>query len=286
MKFTIYVILFLLLMAACSASPQDIATQTALAITATPLPTRTHTITPTATPSETPTLTATPTLTSTPTDTPTPVPPTDTPEPTATPGPVMFEDDFSRLSPAWLDCEVCEIENGALLIGPYPASGAYLQHNILCANCGLVSNYRMAVDVAFKDGVSDRGYGFLIRLTEDYMLTLEITPWQTVVVWKYDFELGMWEGLNGRFSGLIRPNRQWNRIEVNIKEAAEPTRSDIFIDVNGRTVFVVYNQPADPGLVGFTLYGHAQEVLFDDFEFETEENVIPLDGAFEGRQSG
>ncbi len=136
----------------------------------------------------------------------------------------------------------------------------------------------MAVDASFADGVSDRGFGLLLRMTEEYMLTMEITPWQTVDVWRLDFETGNWEWVNGSFSGLVRPNQQRNRIETEIRPALSGggMTSDIYIKVNGKTVFVVYNQPAEMGLVGLTLFGHSTEVIFDNFEFETEDLVIPI----------
>jgi hypothetical protein len=39
---------------------------------------------------------------------------------------------------------------------------------------------------------------------------------------------------------------------------------------------VLYNQPAEPGVVGLTIFGHATEIVFDNFKFETDEPVVPL----------
>jgi hypothetical protein len=201
-----------------------------------------------------------------------------TPSITPTAGPYLFQDDLSRASTAWLDCDYCTFRDGVLHLGPYPIEGAYLQHNVVCAPCGAARHYRMAVDVNFAEGVSDRGFGLLLRQTDEFMLTMEITPWQTVDVWRLDFETGAWEWINGYFSGLVRPNQQRNRIETEIRPALSGSgmTSDIYIKVNGKTVFVVYNQPAEIGLVGLTLYGHSSEVVFDNFEFETSDQVIPI----------
>ena len=117
---------------------------------------------PTATSTETEVPTATPTIE--PSATPTPRPPTATPTETPTPGPVALFDDFSQDNRIWLDCEECSIQNGMLHMGPYTAEGALLQHNAICGPCGFVTHYRMAVDVGFVDGQSDRGYGLLISL--------------------------------------------------------------------------------------------------------------------------
>jgi hypothetical protein len=127
----------------------------------------------------------------------------------------------------------------------------------------------MAVETTFEEGQSDRGYGFLIRVTEDYLMTVEITPWQTVAIWKLDYIEG-WEWINGVWTGAVRPGRQTNHIEVEVTEGSSG-RSDISVTVNGRTVLVVWGQPSDPSPVGLTLYGHAIEVYFNDFEFEEYE---------------
>lgn len=204
-----------------------------------------------------------------PTDVPTSTP---LPEPTRTPGPLVLQDDFSRDSGFW-ECDECSFENGRLHFGPYPVSGAFIQHFVICSACGMVTTYRMSADVLFGDGPSERGYGFLVRGTEDYILTYEITPWQDLDFWNLDYETDEWTWINGIFAGAVRPGKQVNRIEIEV--SASPSGGvDISLTVNGKTPLVIFNQPSDAGAVGFTLYGHAVDIFFDNFAFETDEDPV------------
>lgn len=215
-------------------------------------------------------VTDTPLPSDTPTATETPFAPTatSTREPAATAGPVVFQDDFSRPSVDWELCEECEWQDGGLVMGPYPVSGAYTQHLAVCGPCGLVRNYRMGVDVAYIDGPSDRGFGLLARLADDFMTTYEITPWQNATLWTFDFIEGSWGLVNSSYTGRIRTGRATNRIEVEVQDGTSQARANIALKVNGRTIFLAYNQPAELGAVGLTLYGHATSAVFDNFEFE------------------
>ena len=208
-----------------------------------------------------------PTDASTSTETPLPPTATSTQEPTATTGPVVFHDDFSRPSVDWKFCEQCEWQDGGLVMGPYPISGAYAQHVAICGPCGLVRNYRMAVEVGYIDGPSERGFGLLVRLTNEFLMTYEITPWQDATLWNFDFDEG-WQLVNRSVTGRIRTGRATNRIEVGVQDGTSPARVNIELKVNGWTIFLAYNQPADLGEVGLTLYGHGTAAVFDNFEFE------------------
>lgn len=215
----------------------------------------------TSTSTQAPTETATTTLTA-----------TASPEPTATVPlhPIQLYDDFSSNQINWLDCDVCEWKNDALFMGPYPASGAYKQHFAVCLECGLVTYYRMAVVVRHVDGPSDRGFGFFLRWTEDYIITVEILPWQTVDVYKLDLDTGLWTWLDGNWSGSIKAGKNSNRIEVYVTESSQGA-TDINVTINGKTLVFVWGQPRDQSPVGLTLWGHALEVSFDDFVFEEYE---------------
>jgi hypothetical protein len=213
---------------------------------------------PTATWTEAPTQTATTTLTS-----------IASPEPTATLSlhPIQLYDDFSSYQVNWLNCEVCEYKNDALYIGPYPVSGAYQAHFAICQECGLVTYYRISVVATFEEGVSTRGYGLLLRYTEDYVITVEITPWQTVDVWKYDLSSQTYECLDWKGSGAVKAGAQSNRIEVYVSESGQG-RTDISVSINYKNILIIWGQPKDQSPVGLTVFGHAQEVSFDDFVFE------------------
>lgn len=204
-----------------------------------------------------------------PTDPPPPATATPPPEPTATTGPLSLEDDFSSDTGYW-DCDNCEIENGQLHFGPYPVSGALLQHFAICTPCGMVTTYYMSVDVTFGEGPSDRGYGILVRGREDYVLTYEVTPWQDFDFWRYESDDNEWTWVNGLWAGAVRAGRQTNRLEIEVSKAPNGA-TDIALTVNGKTPIVIFGQPGESGLVGLTLFGHAVDVYFDNFEFDTDE---------------
>lgn len=228
--------------------------------------------------------------TDTPEPTATPIPPTDTPTPpptetpTAVPeGPLSISDDFSSSSGIWSDCDVCEVRNGELRMGPFPVSGAFLTQWAICDACGMVSTYELSVDVSFIDGPSERGYGLILGLNDERFLTYEVTPWQTVDFWMYEYEPNQWTWVNGLFSGSVRAGVQTNTIGVTAAENASG-RLDFSLQVNGRTPLVIFNQTTDPGWIGLTVFGHAVEVAFDNFSFQTDETPIyPVDP---GRPTG
>jgi hypothetical protein len=222
--------------------------------------------------------------------TPTPLPPTDTlppptdtpsPEPTPTPGPFTYLDDFTSDTGNWGDCGICQWKNGRLHMGPAPVSGAGDEHLGICNACGMTRNYRMSVDITFLEGPAflGRGYGLLLKLTEDKMLVFEINPWQTAELWEYDFDDHTWTLVTGAWTGQIRTGSKTNRISVEVRESGI-AKSDIFLTVNGTTVAIAWGRASEPGFVGFALAGHAVEVMFDNFEFEElepyQERITPI----------
>jgi hypothetical protein len=218
--------------------------------------------------------------TNTPADTPEPVATnTATPEPTptATRGPqlVVFSDDFSSDTGNWLGCEKCAIERDAMFMGPWGVSGADQQHFVFCRECGYAMHYRMAVDIQFHDGSASRGYGMVLFISEEYVYTVEITSFQTVALWRFEFDTGAWELLDGKWTGAVRGGELVNHVEAEVQPGTSPGRVNIFITVNGSTVLVVYNKQFDFTPVGLTIYGHAAEILFDNFEFESYEPYGP-----------
>ena len=145
-------------------------------------------------------------LTNTPTETPLPqATETFTPEPTPTqtrgPQPVEYFDDFSFDSGNWLGCEKCTIERDAMFMGPWGVSGADQQHFVFCRECGYAMHYRMAVDIQFYEGSASRGYGFVLFISDEYVYTVEITSFQTVALWRFEFDSGQWELLDGKWTG-------------------------------------------------------------------------------------
>lgn len=227
----------------------------------------TQTITATRTPAATET--PLPSYTPLPSPTPTPAPPTSTVTPSH---PIRVFDDFSTSNGIWYGCERCEVVGGMLHLGKYPAEGADMPHVAYCETCGQPINYRMAVDTSYQEGVNQpgRGYGFVVKLTDEYLMLLEISTYQDVIFWKCDHY--NCEFLDGKFSGYVQviPEGSMNRIEVEFIDTGHGT-ADIYCRVNGHNVLVLWNQPADPGYVGLELYGHSLEIAYDNFEFEEYE---------------
>jgi hypothetical protein len=196
------------------------------------------------------------------------------PEPGATKpppvsGPIVFRDDFSTETGAWAECDVCTWKDGVLHMGPAPVSGAGVQHIAFCDACGFVTNYRMAVDVTFVKGPSEpgRGYGLVLKLNDETMDIYEINPYQTLDLWRLSFKDNRWDHVTGERTSSIRTMQQTNRIEADVVGSGAG-KSDVYLKVNGKTVSIAWAQSAQPGYVGLTIFGHAIEVMFDNFEFE------------------
>jgi hypothetical protein len=269
----------LLFTTACGPSAEQLAAtyvaETSAAASPTPLPTDT----PLPTSTHTPTLTSTPT--STPTNTPTNTAtalPTNTPTITPTPGPLFITDDFSEQSDIWGECPGCVWSSGKLHVGPYdPGDTENDTHPVICEACGEKEYYRIAVDVAFEQGYSDRGFGLLIGDNDYYFTDLEIsTLFQTCIVWRYDYKLFGWKllnrDINNVLTGLVAPSYSNNHLEVTVRPSGQEGRADYYIKINGTTLFVLYTQIQDPSRVGLVVGYHSIGVAFDNFEFE---EIVP-----------
>jgi hypothetical protein len=143
----------------------------------------------------------------------------------------------------------------------------------------MVSTFELTVETAFLEGPSERGYGLVVGLNDDRFLTYEITPWQTIDFWEYEYTKDEWTWLNGQFTGTIRSGVQKNVIGVRASENASG-KLDIALLANGRTPLVIFNQDADPGWVGLTVFGHAVEVAFDNFHHRRDPDLPGLQRPF------
>ncbi len=275
MRFLFLILLVFLVSCARGPSPEELAAtnvaETKAAASPTPAPTNTATVTmtPTATATATPTETPTPTRTVTPTQT---RQPSRTPTATATPGPFTFMDDFSTKTNAWMGCEDCKWQDGQLLMGPYPPddSGGNL-HLAICEQCTQMTYYRMAVDVTFTEGYSDRGAGLLVALNDDFVLEVEIAPGvQVCPFFKYDFNKSLWDILNrnSAYPCNIQPGWATNHVEVTVQPAAKAGTADYYLNVNGSNVFVLFAHAVKRSQVGLVMGWHSMGVAFDNFEFE------------------
>jgi hypothetical protein len=208
--------------------------------------------------------------------TPTPAsPPTETrtPQPTPTQGPIIIEDDFSRDTGRWRDCDECFVHNGALYMGPAPAVDSAKGYLALCNDCGVVDEYRMGVEATYRTGASDRGFGLVLWEYKNNYISLEITTWQVYGLWYHDAEKAdSWESWYYLFekpylpTSSLRSGRQTNQVEVIVSKNDE-NQKILQILINGREVknMIIEN---GPGRVGLNVGLHSLGVTFDNFYFE------------------
>jgi hypothetical protein len=199
------------------------------------------------------------------------LPPTDTLVPAITPtsGPIYVTDDFSSDTGIWSGCDECEWKGGALIMGPYPASNRADAYYTICEPCGVTSNYRMAVDATFYEGASDRGFGFLVYLADDYYVTFELATWQVAGLFKYEPGTMAWsELIPWQWKGFINPGRQTNRIEIIVQDSQSIGKSDITIKINGKVLALYSGIGIEPTVVGLEVGWHSIGIAFDNFEFE------------------
>lgn len=261
-----------------AASPTPLPTKApTVTTTATPTPIPTDTSTASPTPTPIPTSTATPTITSTPTETLTPTPPptpTDTSTPTATPGPLTFHDDFSqKIAGAWSDCKGCEWKDGKLYMGPYEPSGDSDQyHYIICEACGKAKFYRVSVDATFVSGYADRLFGLMTTFTDDgSFMEMGISTFQFCFIGYHNHVTGEWFLWNPVvkqiLNKMVNPGYLTNHLEV-IAKPSQGGGSDYYINLNGRTSFLIYSKPAVNAKVGLILDFHNISIAYDNFEYE------------------
>jgi hypothetical protein len=229
------------------------------------------------------------------------VPPTAAPpepgEPTeqmaAAPG-QKVEDSFDSDIGTFAVSEGVQIQNGSLFLGPFDqcsedvaAFDTPIDCNAVCLTCGPnLTNYRMQVDLSFADGLSDKGYGVLLRFADengDAMLDRE------------DYYLGLWfDTYNNRWwisvhvPDAVRP---WYLVKsgpAGLRGQNSPNRLVVTASNNGRLIDIFLNdkrlvkltadapQPgetliedwADSGAVGLAISGRRVKARYDNFVLE------------------
>lgn len=206
--------------------------------------------------------------------------PTETPIPTATvtPGPIVIHDDFSVDIGRWIECGQCRIENGVLKMGPYPISDKGEGYLAICADCGVIQDYKMGVDVTFVDGYTDRGFGLLLRENNGDYVDVEVTTWQVYGAWVYKKSLNSWgtilSGDPWKLSGALYPSYGTNQLEVEVTSSGGSSTVNIYI--NGQLVNTG-TMPAVSGRVGLVVGLHSLGVSFDNFYFEGDPIIRPAE---------
>ncbi len=229
------------------------------------------------------------------------VPPTAAPpepgEPTeqmaAAPG-EKVEDSFDSDIGTFSLSEGVQIQNGALLLGPFEqcaedvaAFDSPIDCNAVCLTCGTnLTNYRMQADIAFADGLSDKQWGVILRFVdengnglldrEDYLLVIgfdvydnawaiyvhipdAVAPWFHVKSGKAGLR---GQGNPNRFEATASNNGRMIDIRLNDKRLVLLTAD---APQPGETLIKDW---AESGSVGFVDLGRRVQARFDNFVLE------------------
>lgn len=128
------------------------------------------------------------------------------------------------------------------------------------------------MDVTFAEGYGDRGFGLLIYQTDNDRMDLEITTFQTSLIWKYDKNSKLWTRMRTSpdlfLNWSVKPGTTTNRLEVDAKPNWTAGITDYYIKINGKTSIILYGQPSTSGKVGLVVGWHTIGVTFDNFEYE------------------
>ena len=190
--------------------------------------------------------------------------------------------------------EGVQIQNGALLVGPFEQCAedvasfdAPVNCIVVCQTCGSnVANYHMVLDIAFADGLSDKGFGVLLRFDDqngDMMLDRED--------YYLDFAFNAFENEWSIFVHVPDEVNPWFRVKsgpAGLRARNAPNKLEITASNNGRIIDIFLNdsrlakltadapQPgetlieewAESGAVGFTATGRRVQARYDNFVFE------------------
>ena len=199
-----------------------------------------------------------------------PATPTLAPNATPTSGPVVVDDDFAGDVGRWRDCPQCIISQGSMYMGPYPAVDSARGYMAICADCGVVETYKMAVDVTYMSGASDRGFGLVLWEDNGNYIDFEISTWKTYAVWLYDKNQGdSWQAWTAvlpiTLSSAVRPGRLSNHLDAVV--SMQNGKKMMAVNINGRAVQSTQLKGGS-GHVGLVVGLHSIGVAFDNFHFE------------------
>ena len=190
--------------------------------------------------------------------------------------------------------EGVRIENGALFLGPFEqcaedvaAFDAPINCTAVCQTCGSgLMNYRMELDISFADGLSDKGFGVVLRFVdhngdmlldrEDYYLVLMFNTFEnewSIFVHIPD-EVAPWYWVKSGSAGMRAQNAP-NKLEITSSNSGRMI--DIFLN-DKRLVKLTADAPqpgetlievwADSGAVGFATTGRRVTGRYDNFILE------------------
>jgi len=190
--------------------------------------------------------------------------------------------------------ENVQIQSGALLVGPFEQCAedvasfdAPVNCIAVCQTCGSeLINYHMVLDISFADGLSDKGFGVVLRFDDqngDMLLDRED--------YYLDFAFSAFENEWSIFIHVPDQVNPWFRVKsgpAGLRAQNAPNKLEITASNNGRLIDVFLNdrrltkltadapQPgetlveewAESGAVGFTATGRRVQGRYDNFLFE------------------
>jgi len=204
------------------------------------------------------------------------------------------EDSFESDIGTFVLNENVQIQNGALLVGPFEQCAedvasfdAPVNCIAVCQTCGTgLINYHMQLDIAFADGLSDKGFGVLLRFDdqngdmlldrEDYYLDIAFNAFEnewSIFVHIPD-EVSPWFRIKSGPAGLRARNAP-NKLEITASNNGRII--DIFLN-DSRLAKLTADAPqpgetlieewAESGAVGFTATGRRVQARYDNFLLE------------------
>jgi hypothetical protein len=204
------------------------------------------------------------------------------------------EDGFDSDIGTFALSEGVQVQDGALLLGPFDqcaedvaAFDSPIDCNAVCLTCGAnLTNYRMQADISFADGLSDKQWGIILRFVdqngnelldrEDYLLVIGFDVYDNAwaVYVHIPDAVAPWLLVKSGSAGL-RSQGSPNLFE------ATASNDGRMIDVrlnDKRLVLLTADAPqpgetlikdwADSGSVGFVDLGRRVQARFDNFVLE------------------
>jgi hypothetical protein len=204
------------------------------------------------------------------------------------------EDGFDADLGTFALSDAVQIQNGALLLGPFDqcaedvaAFDRPIDCNAVCQTCGAnLTDYHMQADVSFADGLSDKQWGVILRFVdengnglldrEDYLLVIGFDVYDNAwsIYYHIPDALAPWYHVKSGKAGLRGQNLP-NRFEAT----ASKNGRMIEIRLNDkRLVLLTADAPqpgetlikdwAESGAVGFVDLGRRVQSRFDNFLLE------------------
>jgi hypothetical protein len=203
----------------------------------------------------------------------------------------LLEENFEGESTIFQLGEGEVLQDGVLILGPYEECANDVANfdqpvgcMVVCQTCGRdQTDYRLRVNFAFEEGLSDREFGVILRLVdedsdglldrEDYLLALGFNIFENrwrIYLHEPD-RLEPWRRVASGAAGYLLPGRM-NELEVTVTEGGqlmEIMLNERFLDRLTGVKAKPGERPVAPwvdsGAVGLIGLGRGVQARFDDF---------------------